>query len=225
MSCQLIRNTRTIESVTLEERVGKAINQLCVLTRGATLDLTLRVGKVVVDSLYDGDLSSWRNRSRKDHALRVLAASPGLPFSASALYRALALYELSKRHPTAWEHLRVSHLRTVRGLSDETQNRLLSAAEHERWTVARLEREVLCVRAKCRNTGGRRPVPRYVKTIRHMFELTLPEAFEGLESLHCREASEVEELAAKLTETQERLSRLSKVLASEVSGMRSAQVR
>jgi hypothetical protein len=205
----------------LETRVRQVINQLCVLARGATLDFTLRVGKVVVDSLYDGDLTAWRSRARKDYALRVLAASPDLPLSATALYRALAIYELSQRQPNAWQHLGVSHLRAVLGLPNETQNHLLSAAEQGQWTVAKLEREVLCGRVKSRNNGGRKPVPPYVKAIRRIFELTLPEAFEGLESVHYLQAAEFEELAGKLTETQERLKKLSKIVASRMSGAQS----
>jgi len=124
MNCQLVHNVGVIDLAGLETRVRQVINQLCVLARGATLDFTLRVGKVVVDSLYDGDLTAWRSRARKDYALRVLAASPDLPLSATALYRALAIYELSQRQPNAWQHLGVSHLRAVLGLPNETQNHL-----------------------------------------------------------------------------------------------------
>ncbi|HEY5960029.1 MAG TPA: hypothetical protein VIV60_25930, partial [Polyangiaceae bacterium] len=148
MTCQLVCVESSQQSVTLDERVRKTIYQLCVLTRGATLEFAMGVGKVVVDTLYDGDLSAWRSRARKDHALRALASNPDLPLSASALYRALAIYELSRRNTRdmGWRHLGVSHLRTVLGLPSETQNRLLASAETERWTVARLEREVLVLR-------------------------------------------------------------------------------
>jgi hypothetical protein len=64
-------------------------------------------------------------------------------------------------------------------------------------------------------------VPPYVKAIRRIFELTLPEAFEGLESVHYLQAAEFEELAGKLTETQERLKKLSKIVASRMSGAQS----
>jgi len=223
MSYQLVRDARVACCATLEERVRNTIGQLCVLTREATLDFTLSVGKVVVDTLYAGDLSAWRSRARKDHALRVLAASPDLPFSASALFRALGIYELSQRHARPWQHLGVSHLRTVVGLPIETQNQLLSAAEHERWTVVKLEREVIRVRTSRRTNGGRKPLPQYVKTIRRIFELTLPEALNGLESLDELDASAIEELAGKLAKTQERLCRLAKVLTSGASVVRSGR--
>lgn len=228
MTCQLVIVERGSQVATLEERVRRTVHQLCILTRVATLEFALGVGKVVVETLYEGDLSAWRSRARKDHALRALAASPELPLSASALYRALAIYELSRRNVqgTGWRHLGVSHLRTVLGLSSEAQNRLLATAESERWTVARMEREALLLRARSRCSGGRKPVPTCIKSIRRIFELTLPEALEGLESLEDLGASDVQELVDKLGKARERLHRLERVLASSSvngrSGRRSA---
>jgi hypothetical protein len=216
MTCQLVCLERSQPLTTLEERVQRTIRQLCVLTRAATLEFAVGVGKVVIDTLYDGDLSAWRSRARKDNALRALAASPELPLSASALYRALAIYELSRRNAQGmdWRHLGVSHLRSVLGLPSEIQSRLLATAEAERWSVARLEREVFVLRTPSRCSGGRKPVPVCVKSIRRIFELTMPEALEGLESLKGLTASDVQELVDKLGKARERLNRLERVLTS-----------
>jgi hypothetical protein len=225
MDSQLVRGGWSQGSLTLEERVHKAVNQLSILTRSATLDFALSVGKVVIDTLYDGELSAWRSRLRKDHALRALAASPDLPMSASALYRALAIYELSQRQTnvTSWKHLGVCHLRTVLGLPTETQDYLLTAAEAERWTVAKLEREVLCLRAQGRNVGGRKPLPRYVKSIRRIFDLTLPEALDGLETNQELSAEDVTELLSKLNHARERLQRVERILSCAGSPARSSR--
>ncbi|HMA94055.1 MAG TPA: hypothetical protein VKP30_15290 [Polyangiaceae bacterium] len=216
MTCQVVCLERSQPLTTLEERVRRTIHQLNVLTRVATLEFALGVGKVVVDTLYDGDLSAWRSRARKDHALRALAASPDLPLSASVLYRALAIYELSRRNVQGmdWRHLGVSHLRAVLGLPGEIQSRLLATAEAESWSVARLEREVLVLRSPSRCSGGRKPTPACVKSIRRIFELTLPEALEGLDSLKDLTASDMQELVDKLGKARERLHRVERVLAS-----------
>lgn len=224
MSFPLARNERAHESNTLEERVQKAIHQLSVLSRGATLEFALGVGKIVVDTLYDGDLTAWRSRAKKDHALRVLAARPELPMSASALYRALAIYELSRRQMLAagWQHLGVSHLRAVLGLPNETQNLLLSRAEAEQWTVVRLEREVVGFRDSPRSAGGRKPIPECIKSIRRIFDLTLPDALAGLDHLHEMRTSDLDELVAKLGQARERLHRIERILSSGVSVSRSS---
>jgi hypothetical protein len=225
MSFALARNERTYESVMVEERVRKAIHQLSILTRGATLEFALRVGKIVVDTLYDGDLTAWRSRAKKDFALRALASSPELPMSASALYRALAIYELSCRQMLAagWKHLGVSHLRTVLGLPSETQNRLLARAEAEQWTVTKLEREVLGLRAPQRSSGGRKPIPTCIKSIRRIFDLTLPEALAGLDHLHELESTDLDELVDKLSQARERLHRIERILSSGAPVGRSAR--
>jgi hypothetical protein len=183
----------------LDERIGKTIVELRKLTRGASLQFALGVGRVVVDTLYDGDATAWRSRARKDHALRALAARKDLPLSASALYRALAIFELSRRQAggQCWQHLGVSHLRVVLGLAEDFQATLLRRAESEQWTVAKLEREAMALRSGLRSSGGRKPVPRYVRSIRRIFELTSPEALEGLESSTELGATEVAELTEK----------------------------
>jgi hypothetical protein len=177
----------------LGERVRCAVERLGSVRRGASLGFALDVGRIVVDTLYGGDLSRWRARHRKDTALRTLSQRPDLPLSTSALYRALALYELSQRQGHAQLHeLGISHLRAVLGLPAPTQSALLAAAARERWTVARLEREASGRRSPLRLRGGRKPIAPYIKTIRRIVQLTSPEALEGLERVlpkkHARSA-------------------------------------
>jgi hypothetical protein len=208
----------------LDERIGKTIVELRKLTRGASLQFALGVGRVVVDTLYEGDVAAWRSRARKNHALRVLAARTDLPLSASALYRALAIYELSQKQAggQGWQHLGVSHLRVVLGLAEDVQAELLGRAEAEQWTVARLEREAVTLRSGLRPSGGRKPVPRYLKSIRRIFELTSPEALEGLESTELG-ASEVAELTEKIEAARRRLDQLQRRLAQSRGGAASTR--
>lgn len=199
----------------LEQRVGHAIKELQGLARGASLSFALAVGRIVIDTLYDGDLSAWRSRERKDYALRALAARSDLPVSASALYRALAVYELSRRageHTMSSAHLGLSHLRAVLGLPPELQQRLLKLAEEERWTVARLEREILGLRPGARPNGGRRPVAPYIKSIRRIHQLTSPEALQGLEEWTKLDAAELEQLTSQLAQARDRLERMEQIL-------------
>jgi len=200
----------------LGELVRCAIERLGVVRRGASLELALDVGRIVVDTLYAGDLTRWRARQRKDHALRSLSRRPDLPLSPSALYRALALYELSQREElsrSSFEQLGVSHLRVVLGLPAPAQNALLAAAARERWTVSRLEREVAAQRpAAARSRGGRKPVAPYIKSIRRIARLTSPEALEGLERCAELDATQLDELASELRRARAQLERLWHVL-------------
>lgn len=194
----------------LDERIGKTVLELRKLTRGASLQFALTVGRIVVETLYEGDVRAWRSRARKDHALRALAARPDLPMSASALYRALAIYELSQRQAggAGWQHIGVSHLRAVLGLAEDVQTTLLARAESEQWTAARLERETVTLRAGGRPAGGRKRVPGYVKSIRRIFELTSAEALDGLDSVSELNATELSELTAMLESARTELDRL-----------------
>ena len=199
----------------LEARVGNTIKELQRLARGASLSFALAVGRIVIDSLYDGDLGAWRSRERKDHALRTLAARSDLPVSASALYRALAVYELSQRAGEGMmtsTHLGLSHLRAVLGLPAEVQKRLLKLAEEERWTVARLEREILGLRPRARPNGGRRPVAPYIKSIRRIHQLTSPEALQGLDDWTKLDPAELEQLTSQLAQARSRLERMEHIL-------------
>lgn len=197
----------------LAERVRCAVERLGSVQRGASLGLALDVGRIVVDTLYGGDLSRWRARQRKDNALRSLSRRADLPLSTSTLYRALALYELSQREGTAGLHqLGVSHLRAVLGLPPAAQSALLAAAARERWTVARLEREASAQRSPARARGGRKPIAPYIKSIRRIVQLTSPEALEGLERCEELDATQLDELARQIGRARARLARLEHVL-------------
>ena len=149
--------------------------ELSALGKDASVEQAVAIGRLVVERLYGGDLSAWRSRGPKAHSLRALARRSDLPVSSSALYRAIALYELITRlgGVERWSKagLGISHLRLVLGLSVEDQRRLLDEAVRNSWTVAELEREA--VRARRRNPtrasrGGRPRLPRFVKSVNRL---------------------------------------------------------
>lgn len=223
LASSLEQGSDTRRDERLEQRVGHAIKELQGLARGAALGFALAVGRIVVETLYDGDLTAWRSRERKDHALRTLAARSDLPVSASALYRALAVYELSRRvgeHTMSSTHLGLCHLRAVLGLSPELQQRLLELAEKERWTVVRLEREILGLRPGARPNGGRRPVAPYIRSIHRIHQLTSPEALQGLEEWTKLDAAELELLTQKLAQARDRLERMEQILPRRAGVLR-----
>lgn len=211
----------------VDRRVRATVQRLQSLTRSASIQFAIEVGRAVVECLYGGDSAAWRERAHKDHTLRTLADSPDLPISASALYRALAIYELNQDtqgNVARAQHLGVSHVRVVLGLERTHQLQLLSAAERDGWTVCRLESEAARLRPTARSRGGRRPTPRYVKTIRQIHQLTAPELLDGLEDWSALPHSELEELAFKVSQARERLATLASVLPRHPAKV-SAEVR
>ena len=149
-----------------EQRIEHATKRIRDLIGGARLQMALTIGRIVIEEIYDGDLTSWRQRGPKDTSLRHLAADPRLTISASALYRALGIYELKIRHADhpMWEMLTACHLRAVLGLPAPEQTRLLDLATANSWTTQALEQAAAASR-DCHKTsrGGR---PRKLQLIR-----------------------------------------------------------
>ena len=149
--------------------------QLTELGKDASVEQAVEIGRLVVEQLYAGDLAAWRGRGPKAHSLRALARRSDLPVSSSALYRAIALYELSTRlgGVSRWSGagLGISHLRLVLGLPDTEQRRLLDEAVSQAWTVAELEREAVLARKRTpgrSSRGGRPRLPRFVKSVNRL---------------------------------------------------------
>jgi hypothetical protein len=120
------------------ERTACRLRELVV---ASTMELTLSVGEIIVDELYDGSFEAWRTRGRKCTSLRALARRPDLTMSATALYRCIAIYELVRRSGgiQAFSRLRVSHYRAVLGLPSDKQIEYLQIANDEAWTATELD--------------------------------------------------------------------------------------
>jgi hypothetical protein len=121
-------------------RLDALVVQLNELQRTATLEHSLRVGRLIVSEVYGGELRHWR--ADGEHvSFRQLAARTqvDLKMSATSLFRAVALYDLCSRLPMElWRDFGAGHLRAVLGLSENQQVRLLSAAKVNDWTAREL---------------------------------------------------------------------------------------
>lgn len=140
------------------DAVERAVEQLNVVCKRATLDFALSVGAIVIDTLYAGDLDAWRSRKVKDQAFRRLAKHHALSMSAASLYRSVAIYEMCARLGTkSWRNISASHFHLVLPLAPHEQERFLITAESENWSV-RLLKEHIVRRAQPRpaDRGGRR---------------------------------------------------------------------
>ena len=124
----------------LDDPIERTIEELRQLSRTSALQFAIQVGTIIVERFYGSDPEQWRRRGPKHASFRKLAAHPSLPFSPGALYRAVAIYELTRRlaGQESVRHLGCSHLRAVLGLRADEQSRLLDLAYGKRWTVEQL---------------------------------------------------------------------------------------
>jgi hypothetical protein len=198
----------------LSTRVNAAAQRINALSRAATLEFALEIGRAVIETLYDGQTGGWRSRGRKEAGLRALASHPALCISASTLYRSLAMFELCSRLSCgqSLRHLGVSHLRAVLIAPEGEQPLLVAVAEEQRWSVARLEREVADRVHVNQHRGGRPRSPGYVKSIRRMGQLMNAQALEGLDEVDQLEPGEARELLRVVSRVRERISLIEQVL-------------
>jgi hypothetical protein len=152
----------------LAEDVEVVVAHIKRIARTASLEFALSVGALIIHHFYGGDAEAWRSRGPKVASFRRLSQHPQLPMSAGSLYRCVAMFEICDRlnAPSRWQHLRTSHLRLVIGLPHDEQERLLALANSKRWTVKRLQDEVLRHRSQRTSHGGRRAVPPIKKSLK-----------------------------------------------------------
>lgn len=197
------------------EEIDIVVAQLKRITRCAHLEFALRVGAVIVHHFYGGDAAAWRSRGPKNASFRRLAERPDLPLSPGALYRCVALFELCERlkAPSRWEHLGASHLRTVLGLTPKDQERILVAANANRWTVKALQEVILREKAVRVTQGGRRADSQILKTLR-MARKCLGDHRSIVDELNALSEQDIEQGMQLLDETRSCLEELSQSLRS-----------
>lgn len=128
------------ESADVVERV---ISRLNTMVRAATLEFAVSVGRLIISEFYGGCMATWRDRGAKDYSFRRLARHPQLPMSVTALYRSVAIYEVSQRvNIEQWKYVSMSHIRLVLPLAYEDQARLLQCVNQNHWTTRRLQQEI-----------------------------------------------------------------------------------
>ncbi|MCY1059599.1 hypothetical protein [Nannocystis sp. SCPEA4] len=214
-----------LKSSTIETsgRIERAATRIGAVIGGTNLQLALAVGRIVIEEVYDGDLSAWRQRGQKDSSLRQLAADPRLTISASALYRAIGIYELKVRlpHHPMWDMLTACHLRAVLGLPEGEQGRLLDLATQNGWTIQAIERAAAASRDSHKSSRGGRPrKPGLVRAVEFAERALMedsegggaPASFQGLAG------DERDDLIRRLRLLQERCDELAAVLQADDAG-------
>jgi hypothetical protein len=113
------------------------VEQLCNVCRLSGIERALKIGKVVVDGCFNGDVNGLREKRKRTISYRKLAQRSDLPLSASALNRAVGVYELVQRLP--WlannEKLSLGHLECVLPVREDGQATLLLDAESRSLSV------------------------------------------------------------------------------------------
>jgi hypothetical protein len=155
--------------------LDEVVQQLNEIHRGVALETALRIGRLIVDRFYGGDLTSWRTHRAKEASFRKLAARADrdLHISATGLYRAVALYELTERlNLKDVRDISVTQLRLVLGLPEPQQRLLLAQAQENGWQSQQLELEASRLRARLGKRSGRIPVPPLARVARTISQLS-----------------------------------------------------
>lgn len=203
--------------------VDEVVETIHALTRGATVDLSIRIGGLIVEKFYGGDLATWHSRGAKDASFRRLADRLGDDgeVSAAKLSRMVGIYEMDTRlGVSARKHLTATHLRAVLGLPDAQQRRLLDQTESKGWETRKLEEEAAKVRKKNANGRGRPPLPAFVKSIGRLGRMLEDgdALFGDLDAVEDLDADEAEELWKTVTGMKLKCEQLQKALAPRVPG-------
>ena len=196
--------------------VDTLVNDLNQLKTKSSLEMSLKMGKLIVECIYGSDLSIWRQHLAKETSFRKLAARTkrDLRVSATFLYRAVALYELTCRIGTREASgLTMTHFRAVLGLPEHDQTTLLEAAEANGWSTERLEREATAVRATLLQRKGRPASPALTKAVRKLVgACTVVEAALSQKNAGALSQDELESIYRAVDEIKTRLEKAARSL-------------
>jgi hypothetical protein len=203
-----------------DDVIDLVVRELNSFQHRASLEVALGMGKIIVDRFYEGDLTAWRMHKTKEVSFRKLARRSGTDLSVSAtfLYRAVALYEMARRlGARKMSNLTATHLRVILGLPAEKQGELIAAAQENRWSSERLEREAVKERVNIGKRTGRPSSPlvlkifrRVVKDWKQFEEIVNQESACGLSSEEVRSLyTAVDDLKHRLEKVGRRICHLS----------------
>jgi hypothetical protein len=198
------------------------------------LERVARVGGLLVERFHQGDAGSAQYRGRKPASLAAISRQlrgQRASLSVSWLSRSIATYRVLRPlgGAAAFPHLGPSHVRLVLPLAVEQQIALLRRAERERWSVARLQAEAR-QRRLALPPGRRRPEPRFIRAIRRIERMSLPDgpAFQDLDQLSSVGHRLRGELLGMLIRHRERVEMLERRVSPksrDLSGERPAPAR
>jgi hypothetical protein len=213
-------------NVGLQPDVSALVRDLRNLYYVKGIELMLRVGELILERLYEGDVTKWKSRCRKDFSFRKLQQHPDLPFKASMLSRAVSMYVLSRRRADllALQNVSQTHLQEVLNLDPALQDILLSRVEQEKWSVQRLRAEVVQTLPTVTKRAGRPRAPAFTKHLRHLKNIVegrlLVIDTASVSVLQTREAQELLDTARRLCQQAEVVTR---VLAAHLSTLERGQ--
>lgn len=198
----------------IEPLPADALADLTAALRGIRkldrLVTAVQTGKLIIDSLFGGDLHRWRARARAD-TYTTLESHAELPMSAADLYRSVRAYELCERFP--WlltsKLFTLSHVTELFVLDETTQAALLSEARERRWTVRRL-RKAVHQATVARSSTGRPRTSQALKTVTRL--LNADSAFDGMDSLLSLDPSTAQRLLASCERARKELERAEELL-------------
>jgi hypothetical protein len=203
-----------------EADIGLLVGELRELYYVKGIELMLRIGELILNRLYGGDISRWKSKSRKDFSFRKLQQHPDLPFKASMLSRAVSIYVLSRRRADllALQNVSQTHLQEVLNLDPNLQDELISRVEKEKWSVQRLRAVVIDTLPTTTKRAGRPRSPAFSKQLRNLRSIVegrlLVMDTANVAALQFQEAQELLETARRLCQQAEFVTR---VLASHVA--------
>ena len=177
------------------------------------------VGRVIVEELYLGERPEHGRRGRTTFRRIAQNEMKGL-MSAQALYRCAAIYEMCKALSLEpyWQHVGMSHLSLVLGLTPAQQRRLINATEKQGWSVERLRTEATKLRSTRKKRKGRRPLLRFAKAIHQLdrFIDGRESLLEDLESSDELDREKLEELVGKVNAVRSQLDTVHKTLTKSL---------
>lgn len=210
-----------------DDVIEATVQEVNEISRQATLEISLKLGNLIVERFYGGDLGAWRDRGTTDASFRKLAAHPDLMLSPSGVYRAVAVFEVCERLDgvSRLKHLGVGHFRAILGIADKQQEHLLTTASEKGWSVDKLEEEAGKIRKREGDTRGRKPDPGFVKGIRRMEKLLDGGGnwFGDLDKVDQLDEEEAEALWKTVTGMKLKCEALQKALQVKVPGFESRE--
>jgi hypothetical protein len=200
--------------------IGALVSELRELYYVKGIELMLRIGELILDRLYGGDVTKWKSRGRKDFSFRKLQQYPDLPFKASMLSRAVSIYVLSRRRADllALQNVSQTHLQELLNLDPSLQDDLIARVENEKWSVQRLRAAVIQSLPPITKRAGRPRSPAFSRQLRNLKNIVedrlLVMDTANVAVLQFYEAKELLDTARRLCQQAELVAR---VLAAHVA--------
>ena len=211
MNLVLRENVNASAIAVRQPDIDALLCELRELYVGTGVRLAIEMGRRIVERIFGGDIARWRSRGRKDVSFRKLEKHPNLPFHASTLWRAVAIYVLSKRRNDLGtiRYLTPSHLNEIVGLSEAEQDRYLEKVQSERWSTRRLRQEITATRGR----NHRRPhdPPAFSKWVNRIgadvIGRGMPSDIDAIERMGLSESRELLETTRKVLQQLEIVAR------------------